>query len=719
MSYNSLFGLGTHSADANLAGWWPMQDNAASTVVSAQAGAVAGTLVGGDNTSTITTTGPNSWLTRALNLDGSADAINIADSASWTVTTAITFGCRLKPDTSKVFQPVRKGLTLGVGLEWLLQTDASNNMFAQVQDASSFQVSGSLALGTGSWVNVSGRYNGSNVYARANKTDSTAGAFTGTIQNYSEDIIFGGRLTPPSSYDRFFDGAICDGFLFTRALSTSELDEWEDGPEPINTVAPVVSGTETQGQTLSCTTGTWGLDSPFSGGSNGTITYSYQWTRSNDGSGTGEADIGSATSSTYTLQAADIGKYIRCRVRGTNTGGFDSAEDTNSNFTGAIASSDSTPPTLSSATIAANGTTFTAVFSENVNSAGSYAAGFSISASGGAATLSYSSGDGTDTIVFTVSRTINQGESVTFSYSSGTGDVEDDASNALASFTGTAVTNNSTQDTVDPQMLSATFITNDTQIRVSMSETVSNSTGFSVDSGTISYLSGSGSSTYIFDITSGSPTTITYTRASGNVVDGAGNELVEATKTIGSASGGERGTVRPVASSIAGSIARGVAWCLIAILLTPGILLAQPQRIERNVARSKSTLALALADATWKDGEEVTTLGHTSAGDAGGNSYIYRASGWSGLSAIQQAGPFYKQVSGDRYLEVKDKTVITAPQCGIFAATASATLVSTWQQFSVDYTPPVNRTPAQCCGVLMVTSGDSVSVWGGQLRRVF
>jgi hypothetical protein len=33
---------------------------------------------------------------------------------------------------------------------------------------------------------------------------------------------------------------------------------------------------------------------------------------------------------------ADVGKFIRCRVRASNTGGHDPDADTNSNFTGAI-----------------------------------------------------------------------------------------------------------------------------------------------------------------------------------------------------------------------------------------------------------------------------------------------------------------------------------------------------------------------------------------------
>lgn len=78
-------------------------------------------------------------------------------------------------------------------------------------------------------------------------------------------------------------------------------------PGPVNTVAPVVSGTLNVGQTLSCTTGTWT--------GTGTITYAYQWVNSVSG------NIGGATSSTYLLQATDETDNISCVVTATDDNG--------------------------------------------------------------------------------------------------------------------------------------------------------------------------------------------------------------------------------------------------------------------------------------------------------------------------------------------------------------------------------------------------------------
>ena len=79
---------------------------------------------------------------------------------------------------------------------------------------------------------------------------------------------------------------------------------------PVNTVAPAITGTAQEGQTLSCSTGTWTGTAP--------ITYTYQWYR-------GASAIGSATNSTYTLVTADVGQNIKCTVTATNIAGNSNA----------------------------------------------------------------------------------------------------------------------------------------------------------------------------------------------------------------------------------------------------------------------------------------------------------------------------------------------------------------------------------------------------------
>jgi len=104
---------------------------------------------------------------------------------------------------------------------------------------------------------------------------------------------------------------------------------------PINTVAPVVTGTASVGFTLTTSNGTWVSD--------GAITYTYQWCYAllNDagavltdesGKPLGEP-ISGGTASTYVVQAGDIGGFIFCVVIATNAGGSSSAD---SNMVGPI-----------------------------------------------------------------------------------------------------------------------------------------------------------------------------------------------------------------------------------------------------------------------------------------------------------------------------------------------------------------------------------------------
>ncbi|WP_353076991.1 hypothetical protein [Flavobacterium sp.] len=85
---------------------------------------------------------------------------------------------------------------------------------------------------------------------------------------------------------------------------------------PFNTIAPVVSGTNTVGSILTTTNGTWGGSTP--------ITYTYQWLRNG-------SNIIGATSSTYTSVLADSSANISCRVTATNSVG--SANATSNSLT--------------------------------------------------------------------------------------------------------------------------------------------------------------------------------------------------------------------------------------------------------------------------------------------------------------------------------------------------------------------------------------------------
>jgi hypothetical protein len=90
------------------------------------------------------------------------------------------------------------------------------------------------------------------------------------------------------------------------------------GKLPVNSVAPAITGTETVGETLSLSNGTW---------SNTPDAYAYIWKR--DG-----VVIAGASAATYDLVEDDEGAVISASVKATNLGVSAVA---NSNSTGAIA----------------------------------------------------------------------------------------------------------------------------------------------------------------------------------------------------------------------------------------------------------------------------------------------------------------------------------------------------------------------------------------------
>ena len=161
---------------------------------------------------------------------------------------------------------------------------------------------------------------------------SSPGNITGTLSQAGSGTITVSGLSSSTSYTFTVTATNSNGTSVPSAASNS-ITTQSSGAPPVNTVAPVVSGTQNFGSTLSSTTGTW------TGAA--TITYTYQWQR-------GVTNISSATSSTYTLVAADVGNTIRCVVTGTNGVGSATA---NSNSTGNINPIAPGAPTSVSATV--------------------------------------------------------------------------------------------------------------------------------------------------------------------------------------------------------------------------------------------------------------------------------------------------------------------------------------------------------------------------------
>ena len=77
----------------------------------------------------------------------------------------------------------------------------------------------------------------------------------------------------------------------------------------VNTGSPVISGTTEQGDTLTTTNGTW---------SGNPTSFAYQWEDCSSAALSSCTPIGGASSSTYTLTAADVGRYVTVIVTAMN-----------------------------------------------------------------------------------------------------------------------------------------------------------------------------------------------------------------------------------------------------------------------------------------------------------------------------------------------------------------------------------------------------------------
>jgi beta-glucanase (GH16 family) len=133
--------------------------------------------------------------------------------------------------------------------------------------------------------------------------DAPTWTMTGPISRRSEAVILS------SEVGAFFAGAIPAGGYGPRETSTTNMQvdyvrAWSFAP--LNTAAPVASGTPEVGRALGCSPGSWtGDPAP---------TFAYEWL--SDG-----APIAGATGTAYTVQSADQGHTLSCRVTATNTVG--------------------------------------------------------------------------------------------------------------------------------------------------------------------------------------------------------------------------------------------------------------------------------------------------------------------------------------------------------------------------------------------------------------
>ncbi len=141
--------------------------------------------------------------------------------------------------------------------------------------------------------------NNNNYAFKELRSDGPVGG-TGTVI-YMRGLVMGPKR--PGGRNEDFDLEV-----FTLGLQQEEIvvAPSSAGTAPYNTAIPTLSGTFTSGQVITMANGTWAGDA--------TITYAYAWYANN-------VQIASATASTFTLTAAQVGKRIVGRVYATNGSG--------------------------------------------------------------------------------------------------------------------------------------------------------------------------------------------------------------------------------------------------------------------------------------------------------------------------------------------------------------------------------------------------------------
>ena len=206
------------------------------------------------------------------------------------------------------------------------------------------------------------------------------------------------------------------------------------GAAPIAT-SVTISGTNTEGQVLTGSYTYTDVDSDAEG------TSTFKWYRSDDASGTNKSAISGATSTTYTLQAADLGKYISFEVTPVASAGLTTGTAVESTPVGAVQPA---APSVTSVSVPSSGTytsgqnlDFTVNVDQNVTvntSGGTPRIAITLN-TGGSVYASYVSGSGTSALVFRymVGRGTLDADGITLgsSIDLNSGTIEDSSSNAL------------------------------------------------------------------------------------------------------------------------------------------------------------------------------------------------------------------------------------------------------------------------------------------------
>jgi fibronectin type 3 domain-containing protein len=153
----------------------------------------------------------------------------------------------------------------------------------------------------------------------------------------------------------YFGGSLSNVAFYTRALSAAQVKaHWNAANFPVNWSLPQISGTATDGQTLTAIIGGWDA---YDYRLDGDFDYAYRWQRC-DSQGANCTDIAGATSSSYAVTSPDVGSTLQVKVTATNGAGSSTATSAPTAAIQGTAPQNTMPPAISGT--ATDGQTLTA-----------------------------------------------------------------------------------------------------------------------------------------------------------------------------------------------------------------------------------------------------------------------------------------------------------------------------------------------------------------------
>lgn len=317
-SYNELFGLGTHSADASLEAYWMLQETTGTSAADSSGNSRDLTITGMGTDPTVDT-GPTDWLPSAFHFDGANDRLNRASVASGDDHSILMW---MRRDANVPTTTLNSGFGLfseGNGLAQGSSFPFTDNVFyvsvlrgtSAINNSRLTFARGSIPDLSSAWRKVSFRTtpgaSGWQMFVDGTQYHSATGLSSLYLSN---DVAIG-----KSAYEGYFDGKLAGISWFSRKLTDAEEIQAFAGPEPINTSIPTLSMTP---DSWTGNTGTWNSQS------NGTVSCDWELRLVSDDSVIESGTAGSNAS------IGDAGTYSAPHylyVRASNDGGFDPDAD--------------------------------------------------------------------------------------------------------------------------------------------------------------------------------------------------------------------------------------------------------------------------------------------------------------------------------------------------------------------------------------------------------